>query len=118
MRLLSSLLGVIIVFLALAFALANRQSATISFWPFGMKAQAPLCFLTLGTFFFGLLLGAILTWISSLPNRLATRHLRRDLASLQNKMDELKQTVLPPQTDKTVSLLPRPRAKWSFRRSP
>ena len=119
MKFFTSLLGLFVLAVALAFALANRQSATISLWPFGIEVQAPLYLLTLGTFFLGLLSGAVIAWLSLLPHRLATRGLRKDLARLQEKIGELQQTVIPPEAhhdESDAPLLPGPKTRW-FRRT-
>ncbi len=96
MKLLSGLIGFIIAVIALCFALANRQTATLSLWPFGVEVDAPLYLLSLGTLFVGLLIGALVVWLSMIPHRLRTRRLHHDIAALNAKIVELQQTVLAP----------------------
>src|SRR5690348_12665900 len=98
MKMISGFIGLLIVVIALCFALANRQSAIISLWPFGLTIQAPLCLLTLGTLFLGLIIGAILSWFLALSHRLEARRLRKDIALLNQKIIDLQQSVLPPVT--------------------
>ncbi len=113
MKLFSGLIGLIILVLALCFALANRQSSTISLWPFGVEVVAPLYLLTLGTLFCGFLAGAIIAWFNMLPHRLNARRLRKEIALLHEKIGDLQQTVLAPrQAD--ASLLTPPKPKWRF----
>ena len=69
------LFGFILLLLALAFAISNRQSATISLWPFDAQVEAPLYLLTLGLLLIGLLLGAGFAWLSMLPHWLAAPYI-------------------------------------------
>jgi uncharacterized integral membrane protein len=105
MKFLSGLIGVIVLFLALAFALANRQPAAISLWPLDIEVHAPLCLLTLGTFVLGLLLGAVIAWFSLLPHRFTARRLRKELAALQDRIGDLQQTIIPPRAKNDSPLL-------------
>ncbi|MDP9126722.1 MAG: lipopolysaccharide assembly protein LapA domain-containing protein [Pseudomonadota bacterium] len=127
MKLFTGLIGFVILLLAISFALANRQPAVISLWPFGVEIEAPLYILTLGTLFFGLLLGAFVAWLNLLPHRFQARRLRKDLAKLQGKIEDLQQTVLPPhrgdehhepadpdEDNEDLALLPRPKSAWGF----
>src|ERR1700733_14973215 len=93
MKLFSGLFGFILLLLALAFAISNRQSATISLWPFDAQVEAPLYLLTLGLLLIGLLLGAGFAWLSMLPHWLAARRLRGDIGHLHDKLEELQQTM-------------------------
>ncbi len=99
MKFISGLIGLIIMLLALCFALANRQSATISLWPFEVELQAPLYLLTLGTLFAGIVLGAVIAWFLALSHRLEARRLRKDIAVLNQKILDVQQSVLPPTHD-------------------
>jgi uncharacterized integral membrane protein len=114
MKFISGLLGFLVIFMALAFALSNRQDATISLWPLGVEIQAPLYLLTLGTFLFGILVGAVIAWFAMIPHRMKARQLRKDLAALQGKVVDLQQTVLPPQTHDDDFLLAGPKSKRRF----
>src|ERR1700733_4241560 len=93
MKLFSGLFGFILLLLALAFAISNRQAATISLWPFDAQVEAPLYLLTLGLLFIGLLLGAGFAWLSMMPHWLAARRLRGDITHLHDKLEELQQTI-------------------------
>ncbi len=117
MKLISTLLSLTLLIAALAFALANRQNATVSLWPLGVEVQAPLCLLTLGTLLLGILLGAVITWFSAVQHRRTARQLRREIAGLQAKIDDLAQTVIPPQANDTTYLPSSSRIKFPFRRN-
>jgi uncharacterized integral membrane protein len=111
MKLFSWLITAVLIFLALAFALANRQSAMVNLWPFGIAIQAPLFLLTLGTLFLGLLLGAVIGWVSNLPHRAQARRLRHDIAGLREKIETL-QIAGGPQRRRDDRLTRR--KKWYF----
>jgi uncharacterized integral membrane protein len=89
MKFVSGFLTLIVLLAALSFALHNSQSTTVSLWPLGIEILAPLYILTIGTLFIGLLLGAIFGWIIHLPHRLETRRLKRDIANLKEKMEDM-----------------------------
>lgn len=109
MRFFSSILSAVIALLALAFALSNRQSVEVSLWPFGVTVQAPLYLFSLGTLLFGMMLGALVTWFSMLPHRFAARRLQKDILKLNEKIENLQQTVLPPERGLTLAA-----PKWQF----
>jgi uncharacterized integral membrane protein len=120
MKFLSGTLGFIVIFLALAFALANRQTATISLWPFGITIEAPLYLLTLGTLLLGVVIGAFIAWFGMFPHRLRARKAQKDLAVLQDKVADLQQAVAAaasaPDPDDDL-LLPGPPKKRFWGRS-
>jgi len=90
MRLISWLFTLFVLFIALCFAVNNRQSATISLWPFGIEVVAPLYLLSLGTLFLGLLMGVLIGWVSHLPHRIEARRLRRDIADMRDRIEDLR----------------------------
>jgi uncharacterized integral membrane protein len=106
MRFISWLLGAIVLFIALCFALANRQHTTISLWPLDLEVEAPLYLLSLGTLLMGLFVGAVISWFSVLPYRLEARRLRREIMALRDKIDDLQQS------SSEETLLPPPKPKW------
>jgi uncharacterized integral membrane protein len=89
MKFFSSLLTLLLLVFALVFALNNRQNVTISLWPFGVEVVVPLYLLALGTLFLGLVVGGITGWVSHLPHRIEARRLRRDIAGLRDKIEDL-----------------------------
>lgn len=89
MRFISGFLGLLILLLAVAFALSNRQPATLSFWPFGFDLSAPLCFFLLAALFGGALLGAGFAVRSMLPFYWDSRRLRRELGKQRERNAEL-----------------------------
>jgi uncharacterized integral membrane protein len=97
MKFLSALIGFILAVLALCFALANRQTATINLWPLDMAVEAPVYLLSLGTLFVGLMMGAVVAWLYMIPHRLRARRLHKDVILLNDKIHDLQQTVLAPE---------------------
>jgi len=95
MRFLSGLIALLILFFAVSFAIANRQSAAISLWPFGVDIEAPLYLLTLGTLFLGLLLGAVIGWLNAFPHKMEARRLRGDIAELRQTIESIQQAGVP-----------------------
>ncbi|HEU0118355.1 MAG TPA: LapA family protein [Alphaproteobacteria bacterium] len=115
MKLISGFLGLILAALALSFALANTQDTTISLWPFGISIQAPLYLLTLGTLLFGVLIGMIAGWVAMLQHRFEARRLRKEIMTLQEKITDLQQTVIPPARTGTTLRTSSKRSFWKMR---
>ncbi len=114
MKAFSWLLTIILLLLALSFALANRQSATVSLWPFDIELMAPLYLISLGTLFTGLLIGAAFGWIGTLSHRFEARRLRKDIAGLRDKIEELQHAARKHEHHPILSASNRPKLKWRF----
>lgn len=112
MKIFSGFIGIIVLALALSFAVANRQIVTLNLWPFGIVIEDPLCVFTLGTLFFGVLAGTLMAWIAMLPHRLRARRLSKDLATMRERLQELQQTILPPAKGHFFG--PPSKYKWGF----
>ncbi len=112
MKFISGALGIVVLLLALSVAVANRQTVTLNLWPFDIVISSPLSVLTLGTLFFGVLAGALMAWIAALPHRLRERRLNKDLASMREKLQEMQQTILPPNQGHFFGVPQR--YKWDF----
>ena len=88
--------------LLLIFALANRESVTVAFDPFGLTASslsfsAPLFVPLFMALALGVLLGGIAMWFSEGRHRRAARIHLRDLEKHKREMDELRREQnLPP----------------------
>jgi uncharacterized membrane protein YciS (DUF1049 family) len=115
MRFLSWLLTLFIVVVAVSFALNNAQTVTISLWPFGVEAVTHLYVLALGALFIGLMLGAIISWVSHLPYRFENHRLRRRLADLHDKVEDLRTSAPEEPEEDEDNLLegPKRRRFWS-----
>lgn len=86
MRLLSWLLGLPLAVVATVFAVANRQDLHFDLWPlpYGIDIAAYLA--VLGPLALGLLLGALLVWLSGTRARLRARQDRRRVESLERQL--------------------------------
>ncbi|MER2520785.1 MAG: LapA family protein [Bdellovibrionales bacterium] len=91
MKYISGFLGLLILLLAVVFALSNRQPATLAFWPFGYDLAAPLCFILLAAFLGGSLLGSAFVMFAFMPALWETRRLRRELARERKRNAELEE---------------------------
>ena len=80
---------------AVVFAVSNREAAMLNLWPLGIKVEAPLFILVLGSGLFGLVLGGVITWLSAGRKRQRAREAEfratsaeRELHYLQRKLDQ------------------------------
>jgi hypothetical protein len=91
-----------LVALLLVFALANRNSVTVTLDPFGsesdvLSVSAPLFIVLFIVLAIGVVLGGISVWISEGRHRRAARIHLRDLEKQRREMDELRREQnLPP----------------------
>ena len=107
-------LAVIIV----AFAMANRESVTVSFDPFGGAQPAasmtlPLFVLIILLLIIGVVIGGLASWLRQGKWRGAARRLERDLRQLRGKVAVLegaadKPTIVPEQGDPPPRLRLKP----------
>jgi len=93
MRLLSWLLTLLLLVVAICFALHNDQDSSVNMWPFEATATLPLYILVLGTLFTGFFIGVSISWISHMPHWMETRRLRRETSTLKQKLEEARKTV-------------------------
>lgn len=107
-RILRWVVGLPLVVLVVAFAIANRRWVTLSFDPFTQDAprmamDMPLWLLFFLGIFVGLIVGWIGAWIAQGRHRKAARearneaqHLQMELADLRKpRNEELKQDIVP-----------------------
>ena len=113
MRFLSAFIGFTFLFLAVCFAVTNRQTSIVSFWPFDIQIEAPVYLLTLGALVSGLLLGATGMWISVLPHRLSARRMHRELARMNDTISSLQRSLKPAVSAETAPS-PLSSRRWRF----
>jgi len=113
MKSISSFVTLLVLAIALCFALNNRQSTAVSLWPFGIEVVAPLYLLSLGTLILGLLLGITFGWAVHLPHRAEARRLRRDITGLRDKIEDMRLTA-GPRGDDNRALITRLRMRRRF----
>jgi uncharacterized integral membrane protein len=89
MKIISWFLTLFILLVAFCFASHNGQSTTINLWPFEAEATMPFYVVSLGTLFLGFLAGLVVGWVGHIPHRMEARKLRRHVAGLTKKLDEM-----------------------------
>ena len=91
--------------IVVAFAVANRQSVTLSFDPFSSSAPAyaatlPLYAVVFIVLIFGVLIGGVASWVSQRYWRRATKRLDAEVRTLHEEMDAMRRQLgdtAPPQ---------------------
>jgi uncharacterized integral membrane protein len=81
--------------LIVAFAVANRQSVTVSFDPFSAVSPAYVATLPLFVLLFivviiGVLVGGVAAWIRQSPRRRTARQLDSDVRALHQELESLR----------------------------
>lgn len=115
MKLISAIFGFFILVVLLIFALSNRQSVSVSLWPFDVEIGASVFILVLGSLAIGMLLGGGLIWLQHLPHRFRARRLGKDVVVLSDRVLELErelEQLRPPEPEKKTPLLIG--TKWRF----
>ena len=108
-------LGIVLV----AFAVANRQSVTVSFDPFNTQSPAasvtlPLFALVIVLLIVGVVIGGSASWLRHGLWRRTARRLERDLASLREELEAHKRaaagapTIIPGAVEPAERLKLRP----------
>jgi uncharacterized integral membrane protein len=110
MRVLKWLLLAPLIVLAVLFALANRESVTVSFDPFatdivGFAIRAPLFVVLILAVMLGVVLGSVVTWFSQGRYRKAARQERAQAIRMRDEADRLRQDA-----GTRLAQLPAPRA--------
>jgi len=80
---LQGLVTAIIIAVLVVFAVSNRATVELEFWPLPVLVQAPLFLVVLAALIVGLIGGAVAVWIGGLKRRQETRELRRRLARVE-----------------------------------
>jgi uncharacterized membrane protein YccC len=102
-RLFRWLVGLPIVLVVIAFAVANRRWVTLSLDPFSQDAPKAAIDLPLWIlFFFGIFVGLIVGWIASWwaqgKHRRAAREARSEVSKLQTELADVRRANPPPQS--------------------
>jgi hypothetical protein len=99
MKFLKWLLIAPLALIGLAFAIANRHLATVSFDPFAgndissPQITVPLFVILFSAVLFGILLGGIATWMTQGKNRRAARLARSEAEKWHSEADRLRAQV-------------------------
>ena len=90
-RIVAAIILVPLAIIIVAFAVANRQSVTVSFDPFSAEAPAaslslPLFALVIGLLIAGVVIGGVASWLRQGRWRGAARRFERELQVLRGKL--------------------------------
>ena len=116
-RIVAAVVLVPLAVIIIAFAMANRQSVTVSFDPFGAEPAAsvtlPLFALILLLLIIGVLIGGLASWLRQGKWRETARRFERDLQQLRVKLAVLesaaeKPTIVPEQVNPPPRLRLKP----------
>jgi uncharacterized integral membrane protein len=104
-RIISTLIVVPLTVIIIAFAVANRQSVTVSFDPFSSTSPAyaatlPLFVLVFVLMILGVLMGGTAVWIGQTKWRRTARKLDGEVRTMHQELDAMRRRVAPalPQT--------------------
>lgn len=97
MRHLSWIVTIPVTVVAVVFAVANRETVPLSFWPLPWSLDLPVYLIVLGCLLAGFLLGGFVAWVAAAPRRRRARQtterareLAREVAELRRREAELK----------------------------
>lgn len=91
MKVLSWLIGLPIAVLAIIFAVSNRGAVLVDLWPLPWEVMLPLYLLVLGALAVGLVVGALIAWISAGSTRARARREHRRANRLEMELEETRQ---------------------------
>ena len=95
MRLLYWITTALVMLVAAAFAVANRQDVTVSLWPILEPITLPLYLVTLLTLLVGLFLGMLIAWVWSWGVRRSARERARRIEGLERELADARQRLKP-----------------------
>ncbi len=90
MRLLTWLVGLIVAFVAVSFAVSNRETVTISLWPFPFAVDLGLYAIVLSSVLAGFVVGCLVTWVAAGKHRRRVRKQRSEIRVLEDELDSLR----------------------------
>ena len=77
------------------FAVNNRETVFVDFWPLPYAVEVPLFLLILGTVFLGLLIGGTATWLGQGRWRRLARGLQRRVKHLESEIEGFRARTAP-----------------------
>ena len=93
MKYLSWILTFPLGIVAIVFAVANRTGVTLNLWPLGIKIEAPLFILVLGSLLVGLIVGGVIAWLSGGAARQRGREAMYNAQSAERELDFLRRKL-------------------------
>ena len=76
----------VIAILLMLFAVSNRETVSVGFWPLPFLADVPLYLLCLLSLLIGALIGSVVTWTAGYRNRREFRARRRRIEALEREL--------------------------------
>jgi uncharacterized integral membrane protein len=113
-KIVTALILIPLVVVIVAFAVANRQAATVSFDPFSTAHPAyavtlPLFAIVFVLLIIGVIVGGFAAWLRQSHWRRATRKLDAEVRALHDELDAMRRqfggTEQPPQPESTPPLM-------------
>jgi lipopolysaccharide assembly protein A len=89
------LIAVPVLLILVLFALSNRQTVQLGFWPTDFALVAPLSLTVLIAMGIAFLLGGVLVWFSVVGARHRARRAERQVRLLEAEIAALKARILP-----------------------
>ncbi len=88
-------IGIPLLLLMVVFALSNRASVTLGFWPTDFSLEMPLSLAILAAMAIAFLVGGLIVWFSVLAQRNRARRAEQAVRLLEAEVQSLK-ARLPP----------------------
>ena len=112
MRILYRSAFLVIAILLILFAVSNRETVPVGFWPLPFLMDVPLYLLCFLSLLFGALIGVAIAWIAGHGNRRELRTRRRRIEALERELtatqSQIRKHSEPPETQLPVTRQPRP----------
>jgi uncharacterized integral membrane protein len=116
-KIVTAIIVVPIAAVIIAFAVANRQTVTVSFDPFSSTSPAyaatlPLFVIVFAVLILGVLVGGIAAWMRQSKWRRTARRLDTEVRALQAEQDAIRRrfggTEQPPSEPSPITVIPPP----------
>ncbi len=86
MKLIRWLVTAALALVLIVFAVANRGTVALNFWPLPVAVEAPLYLIALVALLLGFLVGELVAWINGRHWRRKARALERKIAGLESEL--------------------------------
>lgn len=102
-RAVGTLIGLPVSAVVVLFAVSNRQTIEVGFWPFPVELAVPAWALGLGTMLFGFVIGAMVAWFAAGATRrrahvaeVQARRLERRLEETARQVEDMQKSLPAP----------------------
>ena len=86
MRIVNRAVFLVVAILLILFAVSNRETVSVGFWPLPFLADVPLYLLCFLSLLIGALIGSAVTWTAGHRNRRELRACRRRIEVLEREL--------------------------------